>query len=169
MLVFVLFCFQDNSLSESFLDDSTDQPSSIDLEDFSQSSNDKSFEGASRKKKSKTSHPFAKDLAVLKHLAGKRSNNGKTYAWLGTMVTNQMEDVDIEDRVAASLEVQRVMMKYVQKAQQKKGVIIPESLPLPQTDQAAAAKVSEDFADDLVGETCEMSTEYLLDEDDFNN
>lgn len=122
MLVFVLFCFQDNSLSESFLDDSTDQPSSIDLEDFSQSSNDKSFEGAPRKKKSKTSHPFAKDLAVLKQLAGKRSNNGKTYAWLGTMVTNQMEDVDIEDRVAASLEVQRVMMKYVQKAQQKKDI-----------------------------------------------
>lgn len=164
-----LFCLQETSISESFSANSSDQPNCIELEDSPHCSREKSSAHALKKKKSHQTHAFAKDLEVLKALAEKRPKEKKKYAWLGEMISNQMDDLNTEDQAAACWEVQGVMNKYVQKSLQAKNRTVPVSSPLPQNGVETAVESFDGAADNLVGGTSETSIEFLLDEDEFND
>lgn len=154
-----LFCLQETSISESFSANSSDQPNCIELEDSPHCSREKSSVHALKKKKSE----------VLEALAEKRPKEKKKYAWLGEMISNQMDDLNTEDQAAACWEVQGVMNKYVQKSLQAKNRTVPVSSPLPQNEVETAVESFDDAADNLVGGTSETSIEFLLDEDEFND
>lgn len=73
-------------------------------------------ETSKKNKKQQHAYSFASDIAHLKQLTEKRANNKKKFAWLGSVVTNQMDDIDAEYQQSACWEVQCIMNKYVQKS-----------------------------------------------------
>jgi len=138
---------QPADLSLSFTDDSMPCSSS------------NSVKTSRKKKKVQHAHDFAKDIANLKSLAEGRASNKKKYAWLGSLVASQMDDIDAEDQAAVSWEIQCLMNKYVQKSMNKK-----KAANLNATDaqlETASPSEPDELNDEEVTDNFEMIIEEL--------
>lgn len=59
------------------------------------------------------------EFSVFRSMIEKKQN-GRKYAWLGALVTNQMDEIDPDKQQGAAWEIQSVIKKYIEESQQKR-------------------------------------------------
>ncbi|XP_054729790.1 uncharacterized protein LOC129238697 [Anastrepha obliqua] len=102
------------------------------------------------KKRRKESNQFGEmqqEFSLFKAMIQKKKNSRK-YAWLGTLVANQMEEIDHDQQQSAAWEIQTIIKRYIDESNHR----TPESL-------ATSSSSDKDLL--------QLSMVEVLDKDDF--
>ncbi|XP_054726105.1 uncharacterized protein LOC129236005 [Anastrepha obliqua] len=127
-----LWCFDQISFLEGHVatrqsQDNTEMPSSSNSSYFSTGNSTEtgssSVNDEPLKKRKKKSNQFAdvqQELSVFRSMIENKEQNGRKYAWLGALVSNQMDEIDPDKQQDAAWEIQSVIKKYIEESQQKR-------------------------------------------------
>ncbi|XP_054727009.1 uncharacterized protein LOC129236794 [Anastrepha obliqua] len=79
-----------------------------------------------RKKKSNQFGAMQQEFSLFKAMIQKKKNSRK-YAWLGTLVANQMEEIDHNKQQSAAWEIQTVIKRYIDESNHRTPALLATS------------------------------------------
>ncbi|XP_053952506.1 uncharacterized protein LOC128859593 [Anastrepha ludens] len=93
-----------------------------------------------RKKKSNQFGEMQQEFSLFKAMIQKKKNSRK-YAWLGTLVANQMEEIDHDKQQSAAWQIQTIIKRYIDESKHR----TPASLATSSSSDKDEVSDKDDF------------------------